>query len=367
VGDHVARVSEALALANVGVSVITSVQSEDRARLDGVTVKAIIDRWDWSGWKRVFREVVTGAFSAVHFEYPTRYPVPRSQILRCLPLTLPFVIFSWMHPRRIPRVLTVHEYYKSNLFVRIKVQIDALLSDKVIVVTPVEEEKLKRNPLLKGKIHFMPVGPNTPIRDRNPARIAQLRHSQGVAPDEKLICFFGFLAPSRGFEDLISAVEILIRGGLRTRVFVIGSVSDERYLAALKNLVHSRGIRDAFIWIGFIENDRIADYIQACDVTVQPYLHGATTNRSSLISTIALGVPAVTTYVEDATPEYFRHEQNMLLVRPNSPEDMAREVLRLLNDSGLRARILDGMRILATRFSWTGAASVSAEIYRSLH
>jgi polysaccharide biosynthesis protein PslF len=366
VGDHVARISEALALNNVEVTVITSTQNVSQKMRDGVTVKAIINQWDWNGWKDVFREVVAGSFNVVHFEYPTRYPVPRSQILRYLPLTLPFTILSWLHFKRIARVLTVHEYYQSGLFARIKVLMDALLSTKVIVVTPIDEKKLNRNLLLRRKVHFMPVGSNIPIHDRNPARIEEIRHSHGIREQEKLICFFGFLAPSRGFEDLISAVRILIQGGVLVRVLVIGSISDESYILALQNLVHSQGIGDAFIWVGFVGNDCIANYIQACDVTVQPYLNGANTNRGSLIAAIALGIPTVTTYVEGSTPEYFLHGKNMLLVRPKSPEDIASEVLRLLNDTDLRAQILEGMRDLATRFSWDSAATVSAEIYRGL-
>lgn len=367
VGDHVARVSETLAKINVEVTVITSIQNEGQAKLGGaVVVKAVISQWDWNGWKCVYREVVAGSFDVVHFEYPTRYPVPRSQILRYLPLTLPFIILSWLHLKRIPSVLTVHEYYQSGLFARIKVLMDALLSTKVVVVTPVDEKKLNRNYFLRGKIRFMPVGPNIPTHGHDLAQIENIRRAHGVEAQEKLICFFGFLARSRGFEDLISAVEILVDSGMRVRVFVIGLVSNKAYLSVLQNIVASKGLDNAFIWLGFIEDDRIADYIQTCDVTVQPYLHGATTNRSSLISAIALGVPTVTTYVAGTTPEYFRHEQNMLLVRPNSPEDIAGEVLRLFKDSDLRAHILEGMQVLANRFSWGRAAEVSAEIYQGL-
>jgi glycosyltransferase involved in cell wall biosynthesis len=366
VGDHVARVSAALIQTNVEVTVITSTNNQGPVKPGGAVVEAIINKWDWNGWKRVYREVAAGSFDVIHFEYPTRYSVPRSQILRYLPLTLPFAILSCLHLKRIPRVLTVHEYYQSGLFARIKVLMDSLLSTKVIVVTPVDEKKLIQNFSLRKKIHFMPVGANIPIHGHDLVQIENIKRAHGVGVQEKLICFFGFLALSRGFEDLISAVEILIDGGVRVRVFVIGLVSNKRYLSTLKKIVASKGLNDAFIWIGFIEDDRVADYIQACDVTVQPYLHGATTNRSSLISAVALGVPTVTTYVEGITPEYFRHESNMLLVRPRSPEDLAIEVLRLLTDGNLREQLFKGMQVLAKRFSWSSAAAVSAEIYHGL-
>jgi glycosyltransferase involved in cell wall biosynthesis len=362
----VARVSEALARVDIDVTVITSTQKKRYFRCAGVSVKAIVDSWDFRGWNKIVNEVIKGSFDAVHFEYPTRYPVPRNPILRYIPLTVPFIFLSALKLKNIHRIITVHEYYQSGFLARIKVFLDALFSNKIIVVTPIDQKRLSGHSFLQGKIHFMPVGPNILIHEACRLRIQEVRSLYKVGIHEKVICFFGFLAPSRGFEDLICAVQIIVKTGIRVRVFVIGVVSDKLYLAALQDIVSSKGLGYIFEWLGFVREDRIADYIQACDITIQPYLHGATTNRSSLIAAIALNVPTVSTYVEGTTPEYFCHEQNMLLVPPNSPEKIANEAMRLFIDQPLRAKIIEGMQDLAERFNWEYSARISAEIYRTL-
>jgi glycosyltransferase involved in cell wall biosynthesis len=91
-----------------------------------------------------------------------------------------------------------------------------------------------------------------------------------------------------------------------------------------------------------------------------------TSNRSSIIATIALGVPAVTTHVVGVTPEDFCNEENVLFVSPNAPREIAAAVLRLRGDERLRRTLTEGMKKLASRLNWEGTATVSAQAYRSL-
>jgi glycosyltransferase involved in cell wall biosynthesis len=145
---------------------------------------------------------------------------------------------------------------------------------------------------------------------------------------------------------------------------VIGVVWDEAYFSKLQQVAGSAGVGAAFVWLGFIENAHIADYLQACDLTVQPYLNGANSNRTSIIATIALGVPAVTTYVAGVTPEDFCNEENVLLVSPNAPREIAAAVLRVYGDERLRRTLAEGMKRLAARFNWEVAATVTAQACR---
>ena len=73
------------------------------------------------------------------------------------------------------------------------------------------------------------------------------------------------------------------------------------------------------------------------------------------IEAMAAGVPVVATDVP-GTRDVVRHEQNGLLVPPNSPAKLAAAMRRVVEDVRLRQSLIEGgLRDVAERFSWSSA------------
>ena len=70
---------------------------------------------------------------------------------------------------------------------------------------------------------------------------------------------------------------------------------------------------------------------------------------------------------EDQLRELVREEVDGLLFSPDDPEDLARQVLRLLNDMELSKRLSDSATERAlTRFTWHAAQKKLIKVYDRL-
>ncbi len=90
---------------------------------------------------------------------------------------------------------------------------------------------------------------------------------------------------------------------------------------------------------GYVPFADVGRYFAAADVLVMPYRH--ISQSGVLYLALSLGVPVVATRV-GALPEMLRDGDSALLVPPESPGDLARALIRLLGDAGLRAAARPG-------------------------
>lgn len=89
---------------------------------------------------------------------------------------------------------------------------------------------------------------------------------------------------------------------------------------------------------GAAEPEQIAEELQRAWVTVFPFLEGATTRRTSLMSALSAGAVALTT---DAwcTEWFWRRSGGVELVEPGKPRETVDAVQRLLEDAPRRAEL----------------------------
>lgn len=119
------------------------------------------------------------------------------------------------------------------------------------------------------------------------------------------------------------------------------------------------GFSSNLVMAGWVEPEDIPDYLDAADVAIYP-LDDTLINRSKcpakLTEIMLAGCPVVSDRIGQAT-EYVRHEDNGILVDPESPDDMAKAVLFLLNNEELRIQYGENAKAyLLERFNWKNAA-----------
>jgi glycosyltransferase involved in cell wall biosynthesis len=100
--------------------------------------------------------------------------------------------------------------------------------------------------------------PNTVTR-------AAARDKLSVPAQDRVILCFGFIRRNRGYEHLIEAV----RDMERTTVLIAGKLEDRDVYEALQR--HARTLPHLRLQGGWIPDDEIQWYFNACDVVVLPY------------------------------------------------------------------------------------------------
>jgi L-malate glycosyltransferase len=117
----------------------------------------------------------------------------------------------------------------------------------------------------------------------------------------------------------------------------------------LEELCNSLGLHDAVAFTGRLDNDQMAELYRRADVLLNPSL--VDNMPISLLEAMASGTAIVTTNV-GGIPMLVEHEKTALLVPPQSSDAMALAALRVVGDSGLRARLRAAGLDASRQYAW---------------
>jgi glycosyltransferase involved in cell wall biosynthesis len=195
--------------------------------------------------------------------------------------------------------------------------------------------------VLRRKVRIVPNGIRRPAIAPDAGR-ARLRALMGVPEDAPVVGLVGRLHPVKGHDDLIRAAPDVLAAAPDTRFAFLGS-PDERFSdhrLALERTAVALGVAASISWLGYHEAP--FELMSGFDVAVMPSkaLRGRPSEGfpMSAAELLALGVPVVA-YRRGGTPEALGGCG--LLVPADDPRALAREVVRVLTDASLRARMRD--------------------------
>ncbi|BFU93656.1 MAG: hypothetical protein NTNFB02_03780 [Nitrospira sp.] len=189
------------------------------------------------------------------------------------------------------------------------------------------------------------------------------REKLGIASDDFLVAYFGYIYPSKGVETLFKAFQLVSNQRSNTRLIVIGGILDREYperpfyARELRELPEQLGIQQKIIWIGeyATDSDEASLFLRAADTCVFASDHGIFLNNSSFAAAAAHGLPIIATkgsMVEDP----FIDRENVFLCPPKSPESMAAAILAIMDTPDLKDRLHQGALALASEwYSWEKA------------
>jgi len=143
----------------------------------------------------------------------------------------------------------------------------------------------------------------------------------------------GRLAPVKGLEVLIGAVDRMIRENRNVRLRIAGDGGER---ARLEHEAARRGIAEHVIFEGWCYPDQLRALYSEADVfALASFAEGIPV---VLMEAMAMEIPCVASWIT-GVPELIRHEIDGLLVPPASEEELARALARLMDDSDLRLRL----------------------------
>ncbi len=143
----------------------------------------------------------------------------------------------------------------------------------------------------------------------------------------------GRLTSAKGQWLLVHACAALQREGVDFELTVVGDGPDR---ARLTEGVSSQNLQGRVRFTGALNQTEVLAELARADVFVLPSL--AEGIPVVLMEAMASGVPCVTSPV-NGIPELIEHERNGLLATPGDAEALARQLRRVIGDTGLRQRL----------------------------
>ncbi len=169
------------------------------------------------------------------------------------------------------------------------------------------------------------------------------------------------LVPKNNIAGVIRAFAIIRHSITNARLAVVG---DGPLRPGLEALASDLGVRSAIDFMGSIPHEQLPVIYAAADVFVRPSLSEGL--GSVFLEAMAAGLPVVASPV-GGTPDIVREGETGLLCDPDDPADIARAVVRLLEDRPLRERmVLNAERMVREKYDWDIIARHMEQLYKEI-
>jgi glycosyltransferase involved in cell wall biosynthesis len=197
--------------------------------------------------------------------------------------------------------------------------------DRIIVYTELMRELLLANDIGEERIQVSPYGIDT---SRIPAP-----QNDNVPPPLR-IGYIGTMAPHKGCDILIEAVKSLPRE-LDASLTIYGNL--ERFKPFVKQLRRLAGDDERIEFAGPFQREEVGEILAELDTLVVPS-RWYENQPGVILEAFAAGMPVVATNLGGMS-EFVHHEKNGLLFELEDHEDLARQLCRLGEESGLIQRL----------------------------
>ena len=175
------------------------------------------------------------------------------------------------------------------------------------------------------------------------------------------ILYSGRLDYRKGLFDLIDCSLIVCKKYPDISFYIIGK---GLLLNKLKNKVKELGLTKNFHFLGFVSKEKLIQLYQQATVYVLPsHYEGLPT---VLLEAMACGCPVIATAVS-GNLDVITHGIDGILVPPKKPEEIAKSIIKLLNDNDNRKKLgINARKTIAKRFTWKKITNKYIENYESL-
>lgn len=252
----------------------------------------------------------------------------------------------------------------SNLFFKIREQeLAALtLSDRIVCPSGVTRAFITSLGIARDHVRVIPNG-------YSPHNFVSDSLSTLEANPIPTILYVGTLADWQGLQTLIQAMPIML-AEKPVRLQIVGS-GRGRQSKTLSKMVRKLGLEEAIELKSAIPHHEIYNVIASADVCVAPlgYNDRNVTQGCCPIKVIeymGASKPIVASNLP-VVRELVQEDVDALLFSPDDPNDLARQILRLLNDPSLAQRISTHAAERARlKFTWQAAQKKLLEVYKEL-
>lgn len=166
------------------------------------------------------------------------------------------------------------------------------------------------------------------------------------------------LVAKNGVADVIKAL-VLLPETVKFKVIGTGKL-----LNSLKNLAERTGVFNRVEFAGEVSPSEVPNLLHQADIFVRPSLSEGFGN--SFIEAMAAGLPVVATPV-GGIPDFLKDGETGLYCPKSSPEGLSRAILRLIEDSALRGRLVtNALQMVRSQYDWSLIAeTMKSKVFKS--
>jgi D-inositol-3-phosphate glycosyltransferase len=256
----------------------------------------------------------------------------------------------------------------NNIFNRASLRILYGLVDHIFVHTNKMKSDLIHDFSVPGsKISVIPFGINNTLPKSSMTR-QEARKKLGLEGQDKVALFFGNIAPYKGLELALHALDQLRRRDEGYRLIIAGQIKDcQAYWETIESLVKSLDLSKHLIKkIEYIPDEEVETFFKASDVLLLPYKF--IYQSGVLFLSYSFGLPVIATDVGSLREDIVEGVTGMVC-RPDDPDDLADAINRFF-DSDLYKNLEQNQKAIMDygnkRYSWEEVASITSHVYEHL-
>ncbi len=350
IGDYAEKLAIAMGRQGGDITVVTSVNNAIAGEYP-FAVRAEMPDWGW-GNRGQLLDIIKG-YDLAHIQYPSG-AYGRKLMINFLPRLIS------RHCPNTKSVVTIHDFRVMRMRWRARVAPMLWSIDGLIHVDPRDGPYLDTwMPFSKPPREIVPIAANAePVHCSEEERAAW-RKDLGFSDDETVVAFFGVLYPHKGLGELHEAIRNLRARGRKVRLLVMGDFDRE---AEWRAGIEAELKQDHVIWVRGAPLDRVSECLHASDLAALPFHSGASTNRGSMLATLAHGLPTITTD-GPCTPPDLGKQFDLSLVPIQSPAALEKAIDDLIDDVATCARMRENALATMQRMSWPTVAKQTLAFY----
>lgn len=271
------------------------------------------------------------------------------------------VIIQWWHPyfapcyrllemsigKKIQKMFICH-----NVFPHERFPMDRLLTKLVLkhgdsfIVHSESDTKdlLTIKPKARLKINPHPTYNMFKIRDISKE---QARAELGIAEQEKVLLFFGFVREYKGLKHLLYAMPEIRSKVPDIKLLVVGTFGEDKedYI----KIINEHHVNDCvYLKDGYTPDNEVEKYFAACDLVVCPY---ESATQSGIVQIVyGFDKPVIATNV-GGLPDVVTDGKTGYVVESKNPSELAEAVIKYYQND-MEQVFAAGVREEAYRFSW---------------
>jgi glycosyltransferase involved in cell wall biosynthesis len=242
------------------------------------------------------------------------------------------------------------------------------LCDHIFVHTDrMKEELITEFGIRDEKIDVIPFGLNRTVPD-TALTTREARQRLGLTPTDKVLLFFGNIAPYKGLGFLIEAFEMAAKTDENLRLIVVGRPKGSRdYWSGLLEKINRSSARGKMILkIEFVPDAQAEVYFKAADVLVLPYTH---IYQSGVLSLgYGFGLPVIAADVGSLKDEIIEGKTGFVFKAEDSPA-LAKTIQTFFFSDLFKHLEKQRQEIrdyASKRYSWSRVAAITTKVYSEL-
>jgi glycosyltransferase involved in cell wall biosynthesis len=184
----------------------------------------------------------------------------------------------------------------------------------------------------------------------------------GIAPEKKILLFFGYLWKYKGLDTLLQALKGIVENVPEALLLVAGQpITIQGDWAPYQSIIKKNHLENNVLtWLRFIPESQLEVFFKAADIVVLPYHEPFDTHGGAAALTISYHKPLLVTDI-GGLPNYVKDER--AISPPNDVKALERNIIRILENDQMLIDLAKDSEEKERELGWGPIAEKTIQFY----